>query len=106
MLNKYQVLVYYGDSFYVDDEFKRAEVCTVQYGQTSMMHSIYFGSWKHAIRNGINFYNFGTKNGVDFYDFGMEGGVYFHDREKCTVFNAEFLVNEPILYAGHLLKIG
>ena len=26
ILKKYEVLVYYGDAFYVDEEFKRAEV--------------------------------------------------------------------------------
>ena len=31
MLKKYEILVYYGDAFYVDEEFKRAEVLKMLY---------------------------------------------------------------------------
>lgn len=31
ILKKYEVLVYYGDAFYVDEEFKRAEVMSISF---------------------------------------------------------------------------
>ena len=34
------------------------------YVQTLMVYMVYFGYWKHAIRNGIDFHNFGTQNSV------------------------------------------